>query len=344
MRLGYLRMGHLWIGSATLSCALLAAPVVLAQPDPDDPTVAPAEPASEEGAPEIVKADDSPADGVTEGAAGAEGAEVPAGSAPAAAPGAAMAPPGAATAPPLPPGAQVPGAYRPPPGALAHDTRYVAVRPKPEEPEPEEPTGPYVPHWMSAEVGVRNFVIFNDGFEPYSEDGFMAQGAFAFNFVPFHFGDFALGLTAEYDVGQSSHHIRNIDSSMTLHRLGAGVHAQYLFSRLRLFARVTPGAWHAQGSINDDAFERPLAATKWTWGIDATAGLAVRIGSAGGPSNDRAVRFWLLAELGYGFAGKMDMAFSPEEDEDDPRIYGAVDLPSMRPSGLVNRLALALSF
>ncbi|MBW2458067.1 MAG: hypothetical protein JRI68_26415, partial [Deltaproteobacteria bacterium] len=49
-------------------------------------------------------------------------------------------------------------------------------------------------------------------------------------------------------------------------------------------------------------------------------------------------------ELGYGFAGAVDMNYSPEEDDDDPRVYGSVDLPPVRPSGLINRLAVALTF
>ncbi|MBW2457490.1 MAG: hypothetical protein JRI68_23485, partial [Deltaproteobacteria bacterium] len=311
------------MSSAVLLVAFAATPVVLAQPvepDPATPDVevgqdAPDEPVGEEGGP-AEAGDDPAADELVDlpvdpGALPADGAPAAAAPAPGPAP------------PPAPPG-----------GALSQDTRYRVMRPEqPDQPEPEVPTGPYVPHWMSAEIGVRNWVVFDEGIEPYSATGFVAQGAFTLNFVPFHFGDFAIGLSAEYDLGQTSHHVRTIDSSVTLHRIGAGIHAQYLLSRLRFFARVIPAAWHVQGSLEDDAFERPLKANGWTWGVDATGGVAVRIGSAGGPPNDRHVRFWLLAELGYGFAGAVDMSYGPEEDDEDPRVYGSVDLPPVRPSG-----------
>ncbi len=328
------------MSSAVLLAAFAIAPSALAQPaepDPataDPPDVEVDEDALDKPVDEEVTADDAgdvpPAD---------ELVDLPPD------PGASPVAPQPVAGPP-PPAPAPPASLPPPPGgALGHDTRYQAVPAEPpDQPEPEVPLGPYVPHWMSAEIGVRNWVVFDEGIEPYTDTGFVAQGAFTLGFVPFHFGDFSIGLNAEYDVGRVAHHVRNIDSAVTLHRIGAGVLAQFRLSRLRFFARAMPAAWHAQGSLNDTDFERPLVADGWTWGVDATGGVAVRIGSAGGPSNDRHVRFWLLAELGYGFAGDMDMSYAPEEDDEDPRVYGSVDLPPVQPSGLINRLALAVTF
>jgi hypothetical protein len=230
------------------------------------------------------------------------------------------------------------------PARPAHGEDAAEVPPPDEPKKKPEPEGPYVPHWMAVEAGVRNFVIFDDGIDPYSSSNLFAQGAFGLTFVPFHTGPSSFGVTAEYDVGVKSHHVRFVDSSLVLHRIGLGLHAQVVLGRFRIFARAVPAAWYAQASLDDSGVDRPTVAGGWTWGMDATGGAAIRLGSAGGPSHDPAVRFWLLAELGYGFAGAIPMRFGPEEDEEDPRQYGEVTLPDVKPAGLVNRIAVSLSF
>ena len=70
----------------------------------------------------------------------------------------------------------------------------------------------------------------------------------------------------------------------------------------------------------------------------------MRLGSTGRHSYNALVHFWLLAELSYAFGGDIDMAFSPAKDNTDPRVFDSVSLPALQPSGLINRLAFAVSF
>jgi hypothetical protein len=197
---------------------------------------------------------------------------------------------------------------------------------------------------MWFDVGFRTYLIFDDGFDAFSDNEVLGQGAFTVGFTPLHFEPFGIGLTAEYDIGRKSHHIRYVDTALTLHRVGVGVQGHADLGILRLFVRATPGFWYGDASIDDTSFERPLVASGFTWGVDATGGAALRIASVGSSSADAAVRFWLLLELGYGFAGELDMSFTPEEDEEDPRQFGAVTLPPVRPAGMVNRFGFAISF
>ena len=77
--------------------------------------------------------------------------------------------------------------------------------------------------------------------------------------------------------------------------------------------------------------------------MDTTAGAALRLGSAG-PEEDPNASFWLSAELGYSFAGSTDMPYTANLADDDPRQFGTVDLPAIRPSGFANRITFGVSF
>lgn len=204
----------------------------------------------------------------------------------------------------------------------------------------------YKPHMLGVELGMRNLAIINDGYQLYRPSGWLGQLSLTVNVLPFHFGQFSVGVTGEYAVGSASDSVRGLPSSVTLQRIVAGVQAQYVVAeRLRFYGRVTPGAWYADASLEDAAFDAPLAADGWTWAVDTTAGVALRLGSAGGQEHDPWVRFWLMGEAGYGFAGNVDMSFRPQLDEEDAAVdYGEVILPGLNPSGFTSRLAVGLSF
>ena len=108
--------------------------------------------------------------------------------------------------------------------------------------------------------------------------------------------------------------------------------------------KVAPAALHLRGSIDDPAIGRPLVSRSWTFGLDTTGGAALRIGTASKSNGNPAVSFWLTGELGYSFAMKTDMVYAPGEDEEDPRTFGEITLPSLRLGGPVGKLAFALSF
>ncbi|MEP7119639.1 MAG: hypothetical protein ABJE95_01970 [Byssovorax sp.] len=129
-----------------------------------------------------------------------------------------------------------------------------------------------------------------------------------------------------------------------MHRLGVGLESRFqLGSRLMLFAKLAPAAVNLRGTIMDPGISRPLVSRSWSWALDTTAGVGVvfaRTGSREAPTS----RFWFTGELGYGFAGQSDMIYAPEADPADPRKYGSIMLPGLRPSGALARLALLVSF
>ena len=217
---------------------------------------------------------------------------------------------------------------------------------EPEAEDGEEPAPRHLPHWFTAELGVRAMLVTNDGFEPFtnSEVSLLGQLVVAGSITPLKFDPISIAIVPEYNVGARSGNVRGQESSLTLHRLAAGVRIDATITRhIHTYARVAPGAIYLHGSIRDAAIDRPLVSNAWTWGLDATAGVAILMGAVG-DRKDPAVGFWLLAEYGYMFAGEQEMSYAPAEDEDDPRRFGNIDLPAIRPAGVVNRLAVALSF
>ncbi len=63
-----------------------------------------------------------------------------------------------------------------------------------------------------------------------------------------------------------------------------------------------------------------------------------------GPRAAPTSRWWFTGEGGYGFAGETAMTFKPDSEDEDPRTYGAITLPALRPSGVLLRFAAAVSF
>lgn len=212
-----------------------------------------------------------------------------------------------------------------------------------DEPRPEKPKR-YVQRHLGLEIGARTAVVLFEGFDPYSRSDLLPSFALAATWTPVRVGAFRLALRGEYDIGGQSATARGDETSLVVHRFAGGLEAGLLLGpRVRMFAKAAPALLHLRASIDDPAIDRPLVARTFTWGLDATGGTAVMLAAVG----DRewpAARFWLTGELGYAFAGEAAMRFTPEEDEDDPRRFGEVELPGLRPSGVVSRIALAITF
>jgi hypothetical protein len=246
--------------------------------------------------------------------------------------------PGAGGAPVVWPG------YRPAPGPRGYGEAHV------EPPPVEEPTTPLprtLDHRLQLDLGLRSVWIGHVGFEPYAggDVNLLAQLALGATYLPFTIDPFTLGLGVEYDVGARSQRSRGQDCALTAHRLAGSVVGDFTLVRyVHLFARVAPAALYLHGSIQDAALpDRPLSSNAWTWGVDTTGGAAFMVGAVG----DREapdVGFWITAELGYSFAGKVAMSYAPTNDGEDPRRFGGIELPALRPSGITNRLTFGLSF
>jgi hypothetical protein len=241
----------------------------------------------------------------------------------------------AATAPP----AEVASA----PAERAEERVPIAAAPAGLRGDPDKVETPPPPrHRFGAEIGVRLLVIDDPSFDPYSENDLIGQASVGGAVMAFAVGPFALGLVAEYDIGRKSAMARGDETSLTLHRIAWGASLELRLWRFDLYARLMPAALHAAATLDDPGFDLPLSASGWTWGLDTLGGARFRFASAG----HDAVGFWLLAEVGYAFAGDIDMLFSPdvEEEEDEARRLASIALPALDPSGVTTRVGLALSF
>jgi hypothetical protein len=203
-----------------------------------------------------------------------------------------------------------------------------------------------VPHWLGAELGLRAMLVTHDGFEPFAEKdvSLVGQLVVAASIAPLHLDPITISVVPEYNVGAKSHDVRGQESSLTLHRLAAGVRVDATITRhFHVFGRVAPAAVYLHGSLQDAAVDRSVVANGWTWGLDTTAGIALLLGTVGDRQSPL-VGFWVLVEYGYMFAGEKDLSYAPADDEDDPRQFGSIDLPPIRPGGVINRVSVALSF
>jgi hypothetical protein len=209
-------------------------------------------------------------------------------------------------------------------------------------PRDEGPEGWATPE-VSIAAGLRGMFIPGAGYEPYSSKGTLFQFALAAGLTVVRAGNASLMIFAEWDAGPSSARARGDDASIAIHRLGGGIEGKYqLARRFYLSAKLAPAAYYLSGSISDVGLPRPLIARSWTWGFDVSGGAGLLMGTAG--RRAAPTRFWLTLDLGYAFAGSAAMNFAPGASEDDPRRFGTVMLPALKPAGAIGKLAMAISF
>jgi hypothetical protein len=189
--------------------------------------------------------------------------------------------------------------------------------------------------------GARGSLIRSAGLDPYATNDFFLQGTAGLGLTVLHAGRASILLWAEYAGGQRNGTARGQDASLALHRLGGALETRYhLARRFYLAARLAPAAFLMHGSITESSLDRPLTASAWTWGLDATGSAGLLLGSTG----PRGTKFWMTLDLGYAFAGEGKLAYSPAASDDDPRKFGAVTLPALRPAGPIGRLGMAVAF
>lgn len=220
-----------------------------------------------------------------------------------------------------------------PPGPVV-----VVVTPEADTRPPERSSHPEV----LLGAGVRGSLLPTAGFDPFSRNDLLFQGSFLLGVTALRAGPAAIVLYGGMDIGTRSDTARGQESSLTMYRFGGGAETRlYLHRRFYFDAKLAPVAYHLRGSISDDTNSgRPLVSRTWTWGLDVSGGAGVVL--AGGRGSG--VRLYLTLDVGYSFAGEADMRYSPTEDPEDPKRYGSIKLPILKPAGPTSRLGLALGF
>lgn len=201
-----------------------------------------------------------------------------------------------------------------------------------------------VPHLIATEIGLRMTYIVHEGFDPYAEKNGYGQVSLAGAYTFWQGTPISVAAGAEWNFGVARAEARGDATALTIHRLAASLQVRYApVRRLSMFAKLAPAALHIRGDIEDIELSQTLEARTWTWALDATGGAALLLGSAG--RDDRpSASFWFSVELGYSFAGEVEMMYRPDSDEDEVRHFGDVRLPNIRPSGFLNRFAFGVSF
>lgn len=190
-------------------------------------------------------------------------------------------------------------------------------------------------------IGLRGMLMPSAGFDPFGKTDFLVQGSVTAGVTVVHVGNASILLFAEYAGGQRSGTARGESSSLALHRLGGGAETRYqLGRRFYLAARLAPVALRMLGSITDASLDRPLSSSAWTWGLDVSGGAGVQLNSY----EPNGVKFLMTLDFGYSFAGESKMSYAPAATEDDPRKFGSVMLPALKPSGATSRLGFAVAF
>lgn len=246
-----------------------------------------------------------------------------------------------------------PEAPLPPPGtqatlsapkALSAMPSRVDAKNEAEEPDSAAARQRPLTHHFGIHLGARVVHIPSSGYDPFSDSNGLGQSVIAATFTPWRSLPFSAHVAAEWNVGSSNALARGDETSLSLYRFAAGIEGRYEpISRLYLFVKLMPAALHARAEIEDPALNVTLKSRSWAWSLDATGGAAFRVAS-GGKDHDPAVSFWLLCDMGYSFAGKADMVFTPGDVEEESRRFGSVALPGLDPSGFVTRITGALTF
>jgi hypothetical protein len=209
-----------------------------------------------------------------------------------------------------------------------------------DRPAPAPRNGPEV----NLALGLRGMLVPSAGYDPYSNNDVLAQTSISAGVTFLKLGRVSFAASLEWNFGRPKALARGHEASLAVHRFAGALESRFTVGqRLYLFAKAAPAAIHMRGSIANGGIDRPLVALPWTWSLDTTGGGALLIGRTGDPRAPTS-RWWLTAEAGYAFAGLAEMNYVPASNEEDPRQFGAVALPAIRPAGPVLRLAFAVSF
>ena len=144
------------------------------------------------------------------------------------------------------------------------------------------------------------------------------------------------------DVGTRSATARGAPTSLYALRLLLGPEARWhLMPQLYLFARPSAGVLRTVAQLDEGSTGATLKASAWSFAVDATAGAAFAVIDLRRHAGD--LRFWLIADGGYGWAATSDLLLAPEDDT-GPKRTAELDLGELALGGPFFRIAAAATF
>lgn len=203
---------------------------------------------------------------------------------------------------------------------------------------------PVRPHRFGVYIGFRAMNVKSPGYDPYSYSDALVQSSLGVSFSPWRTRPWSLHFLGEWNIGSASADARGAQTNLLVNRLALGLEARWMpKSRFYLYAKVVPSLMHFDAEIEDWELGAQLESSSWAFLLDASAGAAIRLGTAG-KEPKRTASFWLMMDWGYTFASQASMAFRPADVDDTSRTFGTVNLPALQPGGFVTRSSFAVTF
>lgn len=210
--------------------------------------------------------------------------------------------------------------------------------------EVKQPEAPARTHHFGVYIGFRFLNLTHPGYDPYSESDALVQNALGFSFTPWKSERLQLHFLGEWNIGASTAYARGAQTDLLVNRIALGVEGRWMpKSRFYLYAKIVPSVVNLSGKIEDWDLGVDLESSSWAMVLDTSAGAALRLGTAG-KAPGRTASFWLMMDWGYAFASQASMTFRPPEIEDEPRKFGSINLPGLRPGGFVTRASFGVTF
>lgn len=248
--------------------------------------------------------------------------------------------------PPAPPATTV----QPPPTTAA-PVGWPAL-PPPHPPEADKPAAPSKP-WTTRDLsrdfwqvglGVRTSWVKDAGFDPFATTDTLTHGSLFATRTLLVMSNASLAAGLSFESGGRTAAARGQPTSLTAIRPGAVVEGRYHLDRdLYVGLRLVPQAIYTSLKMEEPSSPAQLVQTDWRFGLDTTAQVGwnfLRMMGVG----PMAPEYWLLAECGYGFTQRKDVVLKPDIDSNDPRSKEALGLGQMGMSGVMMRVAFAVTF
>ncbi len=195
-------------------------------------------------------------------------------------------------------------------------------------------------------LGMRGMAVQSAGFDLFSDTRALDLVSLSGSHALLFFGPWSVAGALGVDLGGSSAHVRGQESSLSMARFALGPEVRYhLLPRLYFHGRVAATLTRASFELTDSAATALLSDASYRGGFDVMLGGAFELlGNQSGA--DRRPRGWLVAELGYGWAGAHPVSLEVEGDEasNAPARVAPLDLPDVALRGVTAKLAVAISF
>jgi hypothetical protein len=198
--------------------------------------------------------------------------------------------------------------------------------------------------FWQGQVGVRSTFVTDPGFDAFASDNALTTFTIGVSRTVFDHDAFSFAPGIFWDYGARSATARGDSASLSSNRLALALEGRYHFVPWAYgLVRLTPTAIQQTAELKDPLADAPFVASAWTFGFDASAGVAFLLGphaeSTGSP-----VRWWLATEGGYGFASSASLLMHPDLPANDPRRTGDLDLGSVALAGGFFRIYGSVTF